>query len=117
MTAEDKAGNVSGQSNTIEVYYDVSDYLVESPEIFRRPDNFLIVTTETAQEITIEIYDLGGEEVRTIYGWGPSTSFQIEWDLLNNDGDAVNNGPFLVVLTIDYGTRKTVEKNFIAVVR
>ncbi|MBN2183797.1 MAG: hypothetical protein JW746_00565 [Candidatus Krumholzibacteriota bacterium] len=116
VTAEDKAGNVSGQSNIVTVYYDVS-YLVEFPEVFRKPDNFQIITTETAQEIIIEIYDLGGEEVRTIYGWGPSTSFQIGWDLLNNDGDSVNNGPFLVVLTIDYGTRKTVEKNFIAVVR
>ncbi len=116
VTAEDKAGNISDISNVITVDYDIS-YLVEVPEVFRGPDNFRIVTIEPARQIVVEIYDLGGEEVRTLYGVGPDTVFNIGWDLLNNDGDTVNNGPFLVVMTIDYGTRRSVEKNFIAVVR
>ncbi|MBN2070305.1 MAG: hypothetical protein JW814_02520 [Candidatus Krumholzibacteriota bacterium] len=116
ISAEDKAGNISENSNTVTIDYDVT-CSVEFPEVFRSPGNFEIVTTETAQEVMIEIYDIAGEEVRTLFEWGPSTAFQIEWNLRNNDGDDVNNGPFVVVLTIEYGTRKTVEKNFIAVVR
>jgi hypothetical protein len=48
---------------------------------------------------------------------GPGTSFDIAWDLTNDDGETVKNGPCLVVITIEHSGGRTVDKAFIAVVR
>ena len=48
---------------------------------------------------------------------GPAVSFDIPWDLTNDDGEAVKNGPCLVVIVIETASGSTVDKAFIAVVR
>ncbi len=116
VAAKDKAGNLSENSNIVTINYDLSVSIVY-PEVFRTPDLFQIITEDIMQRVIIDIYDLGGEHVRKLFAWGPSTQFEIEWDLRNGDGDTVRNGPYIMVMTIDYGTRKTIEKSFIAVVR
>lgn len=116
VRAIDRAGNTSGNSNLVTVTYAVEDG-VTFPEVFRGPDVIQIITTDMATSVEIDLYDLGGERVRRIVEDGPGTSFEIEWDLTNDSGDAVRNGPLLMVLRIRYDTYSTLRKNFIAVVR
>ncbi|MBN1883893.1 MAG: hypothetical protein JW876_00045 [Candidatus Krumholzibacteriota bacterium] len=110
--AQDEAGNVSGPSNAVEVVLDTS-LGVSFPEAFRGPDVFSVRTPDPARLVEIDIFDLAGGAVRSLRAFGPSTAFSIEWDLLNDDGEEVNNGPFLLVVTVDGRS----EKHFIAVVR
>ncbi len=114
--AADKVGNRSDPSNTISAVYDKTQQ-ISIPEVFRGPDNFTIVTGRTAVRVSIEIFTINGEHVATLGGMGPSMTFEIPWDLTNDDGDDVLNGAYLVVISIHYSDSKTVEKNFIAVVR
>jgi len=114
--AADEAGNWSAHSGTITVVYDDAAGFYY-PEAFRGPDDFEIVATGEALGVEIVIYTLTGEEVVTLTGTGPATRFEIEWSLLNDDGEEVRNGPYLVVITVEYPSGRTVDKNFIAVVR
>ncbi len=112
----DLAGNWSEPSNRITVVFDDAAGFFY-PEAFRGPDNFEILTNTEALGVEIKIYTLGGEEVATLGERGPATRFDIEWSLQNDDGEEVRNGPYLVVITVEYASGKTVDKNFIAVVR
>jgi hypothetical protein len=112
----DRAGNRSVPSNTVYVLYDNSSGFYY-PESFRGPDVFQIRTTTDASRVDIVIFTINGERVARLSEAGPSTSFDVEWNLLNDDGEEVRNGPYLVVITVDYNGSKVVEKNFIAVVR
>ncbi len=114
--AGDEAGNRSGTSGVITVVYALPTGF-NFPEVFRGPDLFGISTPSEALQVVIDIYSIDGRHVTTLRENGPGTGFQIEWDLLNDDGDTVKNGPFLVVITVHYATTKTVDKYFIAVVQ
>lgn len=115
-TAKDKAGNMSGTSNIVRVAYDNSSGIYY-PEAFREPGIFQIRTAAEASRVEVVIFTLTGERVVRLGEWGPDTIFDLHWDLTNEDGEEVRNGPYVVVVTIDYNGTKTVEKNFIAVVR
>lgn len=112
----DEAGNRSEPSGSIIIVYDDAAGFYY-PEAFREPDDFEIMTSVEALGVEIKIYTLTGEEVATLKETGPSTRFEIGWSLLNDDGEEVRNGPYLVVITVEYASGKTVDKNFIAVVR
>jgi hypothetical protein len=114
--ARDDAGNTSEPSNTVSTTLDPATG-ISYPEVFRGPDSFQIVTEGTASSVTIEIYDITGGSIRKITEHGPGTSFDIPWDLTNDDGETVRNGPCLVVITIEQAGGRTVDKAFIAVVR
>jgi hypothetical protein len=114
--AADLAGNWSESSNRIIVVYDDAAGFYY-PEAFRGPDDFEIMTSVEALGVEIKIYTLTGEEVAILGETGPATRFEIEWSLLNDDGEEVRNGPYLVVITVEYASGKTVDKSFIAVVR
>ena len=112
----DEAGNRSEPSNSIIIVYDEAAGFYY-PEAFRGPDDFEIMTSVEALGVEIRIYTLTGEEVATLKETGPATRFEIGWSLLNDDGEEVRNGPYLVVITVEYASGKTVDKSFIAVVR
>jgi flagellar hook assembly protein FlgD len=112
----DDAGNTSALSNTVYTTLDPTTGITY-PEVFRSPGSFQIVSAETASSVTLEIYDIRGERMRKITVPGPGTSFDIAWDLTNDDGETVRNGPCLVVITIDHSGGRTVDKAFVAVVR
>jgi len=114
--AKDKAGNSSSISNVINVEYRVVDELV-FPEVFRSADYFRIYSTKEIQSVQVKIFTINGRLVRTLSKYGPASKFEIMWDLLNEDGSEVNNGPYLAVITIEYPGSRRVEKKLIAVVR
>ncbi|MCK4236458.1 MAG: hypothetical protein KAX38_05015 [Candidatus Krumholzibacteria bacterium] len=114
--ALDLVGNKSGQSNTIIVSYDCSRGF-HYPEVFRGPDVFTIAAGSQAQQVEIDIFTISGERVTALHKRGPALTFELEWNLLNDDGEEVRNGPYLVVITVLYNGSKKVDKNFIAVVR
>ncbi|HSG26900.1 MAG TPA: hypothetical protein VLA34_00370, partial [Candidatus Krumholzibacterium sp.] len=117
VAAKDEAGNLGPDSEILEVTYS-TEAGFEFPEAFREPGMFQIVTPQPVRGIVIYIYDMGGEHVRRLEEWSGSTVYTIAWDLLNDDGEAVRNGPYLMVMTI-YGLdgSSTVRKEFIAVVK
>jgi hypothetical protein len=114
--AGDQAGNWSDPSNTITVVYDDAAGLY-FPEAFRGPDTFEILTTTEALGVEITIFTVSGERVARLRGDGPSDRFDVEWDLMNDSGEEVRNGPYLVVIEIIYSTGTTVDRSFIAVVK
>ncbi len=116
VIAGDVAGNESLSSEILEVTYSVGTG-ISYPEAFRGPDVFQIITGSPATGVGIDIYDLGGEKVRTLRDWSISSTYEIQWDLLNDDGETVRNGAYLMILTIHSGGSRTIEKNFIAVVK
>jgi len=113
---KDNAGNASAYSNTVQTTLDPATGITY-PEVFRGPNSFQIVSARTASSVTLDIYDMRGERIRRIAVPGPGTSFDIAWDLTNDDGETVKNGPCLVVITIEHSGGRTVDKAFIAVVR
>lgn len=115
-TGGDKAGNISPLSNTVSTTLDPTTG-ISYPEVFRDPGTIQVVSAETAHSVTIDIYDMRGERIRRFSVPGPGTSFDIAWDLTNDDGETVKNGPCLLVVMIETASGKTVDKAFIAVVR
>ena len=113
---KDKAGNESALSNIVRTTLDPTTGITY-PEVFRGPNTFQIVSAATASSVTLDIYDMRGERIRRISAPGPGTSFDIPWDLTNDDGETVKNGPCLVVITIEHAGGRTVDRAFIAVVR
>ena len=114
--SNDRAGNVGPASNTVSTVLDPSTG-ISYPEVFREPGSFQIVSAGTASSVTLEIYDLRGERIRRIVSPGPAVSFDIPWDLTNDAGEEVRNGPCLVVIVIETAGGSLVDKAFIAVVR
>jgi len=114
--AEDEAGNVSAPSNTLRVEYRVSNEL-RVPEVFREANYFRVYSQSQINSVTVEIFTVNGEHVRKLSSTGASPRIDILWDLKNDDGEPVNNGPYLVVFRIEYPGRTSIEKRLIAVVR
>jgi hypothetical protein len=114
--AKDKAGNISALSNTVSTVLDPATG-INYPEVFRGPGVFQVVSERTAWSVTVEIFDMRGDRIRKLTATGPGTSFDIGWDLTTDDGEEVNNGPCLVMITINSEGGRTVDKAFIAVVR
>jgi flagellar hook assembly protein FlgD len=115
-TGGDKAGNISSLSNTVSTILDPATG-ISYPEVFRGPGTIQVVSAESAYSVTLEIYDMRGERIRRFSVPGPGTSFDIAWDLTNDDGETVKNGPCLLVVVIETASGKTVDKAFVAVVR
>jgi len=114
--AEDEAGNMSTPSNTVRVEYRISNEL-RVPEVFREVDYFRVYSQSQINSVTVEIFTVNGEHVRKLSSNGPSQRIDIPWDLKNDDGKPVNNGPYLVIFRIEYSGRTSIEKRLIAVVR
>jgi flagellar hook assembly protein FlgD len=114
--AEDEAGNVSDSSSVQTVTYEIAAGITH-PEVFRRPDAFHIFTERSVRGIKIEIFTVAGELVATLSQRGPGTEFELPWNLTNDDGENVRNGPYLAVVTVTYDNGPTVEKRLFAVVR
>lgn len=114
--AEDDAGNVSAFSNAVTVRYEPANEVVW-PEALRGPDAFRVYTASPALRATVDIYTVAGELVATLVENGPSQAFVLDWDLTNDDGEEVRNGPYLAVVTVTRESGKRVYRAFVAVVR
>ena len=114
--SKDMAGNFSTASNSINVEYRVTDETT-FPEVFRSPGYFKIYSTKQIKSVEIRIFTINGKLVRKIHGYGPAETVSLYWDLLNEDGEEVNNGPYLVVIKTEYQGSRRVDKKLIAVVR
>ena len=116
-SAVDRAGNSSGYSSARDVFLDVSAG-TSYPEAFRGPGIFQVVLASEAASVRVEIFDMRGERVRRLHGGGPGRTFEIVWDLLDDDGDQVRNGAYFAVILVDReGGEAVLEKSFVAVVR
>jgi len=59
--------------------------------------NAVSYTLDDRAEVTLQIYDEDGNEVRSIYkGWQDAGSHDFDWDGLNNAGSQVDNGTYIV---------------------
>jgi hypothetical protein len=114
--AQDEAGNRSGRSTVQTVTYEIA-MGISHPEVFRGPDAFHVFAERSMRAVKIEIFTLNGELVKTLGKPGPGTDFELPWDLTNNDGETIRNGPYLVAFTVMYDTGQTMEKRLIAVVQ
>ena len=86
-------------------------------EFFAQPDNFILyqnypnpfnpTTTidfalSTGAEVSVKIFNLLGQEVRTLVNAAYSPgSYSVEWDGVNNSGQAVSSGVYMYKLSVD----------------
>jgi hypothetical protein len=103
-TMVDRAGNVSDPSNTIEVTYDNSGGLF-IPQPFRPGDAFQINLPQPARSVTLRIYDLGGNLVRTLDGEDSAVDVTVPWNGLNGDNAEVKKGPLVAVALVKFDGR------------
>lgn len=114
--AADGLGSISEPSNVVSVIFERAVRFVY-PEAFREPGSVEIFTGDEAREVEIRIFTLDGERVRIMHARGPATRFDFFWNLLNDDGEEVRNGPYLLVIITHYDGSESVDRSFIAVVR
>jgi hypothetical protein len=93
---------------------------VHAPEVFHPLNSFSARLSAPAASVEARIYRPDGSYVRRLYtekagDSAARTSFDLEWDLLNDSGVLVGRGPYLCVVTVTYSDGTT-EAHRLAVV-
>ena len=105
--AVDRAGNVSGPSPPESLLY-AENPGVDAPERFTVNDLIQVNLGGPGQQVSVFVYTLHGKLVRT-FAAGPSASpyYEFRWDLLDEEGQTVGNGPYVlrVLAELADGTR------------
>jgi hypothetical protein len=113
----DKAGNVSGQSETVMVEY-AEPIGIHVPERLGPDSSIEINLSKPGARITLRIFALDGTYIGSVVVDRPDLYGEISWDLTDSDGQSVKNGVYLLVFDIRYedGTG-SVEKRMVVVAR
>jgi hypothetical protein len=80
---------------------------VHAPEVFHPLNSFSARLSAPAASVEARIYRPDGSYVRRLYtekagDSAARTSFDLEWDLMNDSGVLVGRGPYLCVVTVTY---------------
>jgi flagellar hook assembly protein FlgD len=97
----DAAGNVSAPAGPFVVTYDeVAGF--HAPERFRRGDVFEVNLASAPREIRIDLYALDGRKLRSIGSTSTNPSQELAWNLLDDSGNEVGDGPVIARLIVSY---------------
>ena len=104
----DRAGNRSGVSPPFVVTYE-EPVGIHAPERFRAGDVFDVNVTKTARAVRIDLYELSGRRVRTLSVNQLNQRYELAWNLLDDLGRTVGDGPYVARTTVTYedGTSST----------
>ena len=69
---------------------------------FRPNDTFDVNLNNTARRVDIRLYTLDGRPVRTLSSSVSTRFYEIEWNLKDDNGKVLGNGPYLAQLTVTY---------------
>ena len=97
----DAAGNVSAPAGPFVVIYDELAGF-HAPERFRSGDVFEVNLASSPREIRIELFATDGRKHRTLVSTSSNTSQELAWNLLDELGRTVGDGPVIARLTVTY---------------
>ena len=99
--AVDRAGNRSDFSAPFVVTY-TEPIGFHAPERFRATDVFDLNVTKTARAVRLDLYDLRGRRVRTIAVNQLNQRYELPWNLKDDAGNTVGDGPYVARATVTY---------------
>jgi flagellar hook assembly protein FlgD len=99
--AADRGGNRSAMSPPVTILYE-EPLGFHAPERFRATDVFDVNVARTAQSVRIDLYDLEGRRVRTLLVEQFGQRYELPWDLRDDRGATVGDGPYIARVTVTY---------------
>ncbi len=99
--AVDRAGNRSAFGSPFVVTYS-EPVGFHAPERFRATDVFDINVSKTARAVQIDLYDLRGRRVRTLLVNQLNQRFELPWNVKDDAGNTVGDGPYVARATVTY---------------
>jgi hypothetical protein len=115
LDASDAAGNVSPPAGPFFVTYDEVPGF-HAPERFRAGDVFEVNLANSPSEVRIELFTLEGRLLRTLVSSSSSPSQELAWNLLDQRGRGVGDGPCVARLTVRYPNGEVVQTKAAVVV-
>ena len=101
LQAIDLAGNRSPLGAPFTIVY--SEPLgFHAPERFRATDVFDVNAARTARSVRIDLYELDGRRVRTLLANQFGQRYELPWNLLDDRGITVGDGPYVARVTVTY---------------
>jgi len=99
--AKDLAGNESPVGGPFVIRYE-TPVGFHAPERFGRGDAFLVNLESPARSIVLDLFTLKGQPVRRLSSNSSLTHYELPWDLNNESGNVVGDGPYLARLTVTF---------------
>jgi hypothetical protein len=101
LEGADRAGNRSPMSAPIQIVYQ-EPIGFHAPERFRASDVFEVNVTRTARAVLIELFTLEGRLVRHLSVTRVDQRYELPWNLLDDRGSTVGDGPYMARATVTY---------------
>jgi hypothetical protein len=99
--SKDFAGNESLVSGPFRVVYE-APLGFHAPERFGHGDAFVVNVTKPAREVVIDLFTLRGRPMRRLFLTQTRTRYELPWDLNDESGSSVGDGPYLARLQVTY---------------
>ncbi|MEP7027182.1 MAG: hypothetical protein ABI960_01175 [Candidatus Eisenbacteria bacterium] len=112
--ASDLAGNKSAVAGPFIVRFE-TPVGFHAPERFGRGDAFAVNLTAPARSVVIELFTLRGQPVRRLFSSQSSSRYELPWDLDDDAGRSVGDGPYVARLRVTFSDG-SVEESKAAVV-
>jgi flagellar hook assembly protein FlgD len=97
----DLAGNRSAMSAPYTIVYE-EPIGFHAPERFRASDVFDINLTRTGRSVRIDLHELDGRRVRTLLLVQAGSRYELPWNVRDDRGITVGDGPYIARLTVTY---------------
>jgi flagellar hook assembly protein FlgD len=101
LVAADRAGNRSTPAGPYVVTYEEAIGF-HAPERFRANDVFELNLPSPGRGVRIDLYTLDGRRVRTLTASQSSANYELPWNLLDDSGREVGDGPYVARLTVTF---------------
>jgi hypothetical protein len=114
---KDRSTNQSSPSSTVYVEYTESEG-IHLPEHFGADSVIQFNPAAEVDELVLRIYSVDGRYITSISWSDPEPYAELFWDLTDSDGQAVRNGPYLMLFEVRYaGGGSATEKRAVVVAR
>ncbi len=97
----ERSGNRSARSAPVTILYE-EPLGFHAPERFRAGDVFDVNLTRTGRSVRIDLYELGGRRVRTLSVTQATDRYELPWNLADDEGRTVGDGPYVARATVTY---------------
>jgi flagellar hook assembly protein FlgD len=106
--AVDLAGNASPVAGPFTITYE-TPVGFHAPERFRRDDAFGVNVSAPASAVVVDVFTLRGKPVRQLTATGSASHFELQWDLKDQAGALVGDGPYLARVRVSYPDGNVIE--------
>jgi flagellar hook assembly protein FlgD len=99
--AVERSGNHSARSASVTILYE-EPLGLHAPERFRANDVFDVNLARAGRSVRLDLYELGGRRVRTLVANQPGDRYELPWNLRDDEGRTVGDGPYVARVTVTY---------------